>query len=814
MKKTRLIIALLLTALLAFGLVACGNVNPPEGEKNADENPTEESFTYTVQIAVSDPDAVDFVGENRKTVSEGEDAVFEIHVKNAYKFVSTSHGTYDEATKKLTVPSVTKNIRVNFEVQGLGYDPTEVITFDFRGADKDTCSAGWGIQEVNLGTKITLTAGDKKRVFVGWSYGARLRAGGTLITSERSCELSIIPSVIDQYCTKVGEEKILAVYANYNDANVYHYDPNGGTVNTSSTNMKGNKYYTASFIRGVVTVNVGDVYMDFAECVSTFWDDGTFSREGYVLAEYNTEPDGSGEGYSLGSKFYAPSTYSQTLYCIWEKATEASDFEYEDVTWEYADGVTETTAPHWQINGIKITKYNGDAKTVVIPEKINGKHVTAIDKGAFVNKSVEVLVFNRFILRVEDGAFVGCSSLHTLYMNDSIFYMNDEAFDTATYTNFKHLYLNATMAPRFTADTHGDSGVFSVKFSRLLASQSENRIIVVAGSSTYQGLGSEYLEALLEGEYTVINLGTTRTVTGMIFLEMLQHYTHEGDIVIMSPENHVNMFGNNIMWYRPFRDLEGMYNVFRYIDISNYPKFFTALSSYNAGREYGNGINGNRYCKAPHSYEDMAAENIKSNKYGDFQQAERGYFCEESKTKYIDSYFITLNRFYKNDLNWKDVEYQEQNKDYLTSDTWTDFTIYKDEVNRVIGLVQKTGAKVYFGFAPVDGREIITEAQNAAWLDAYDKLIEDNYEFDGLVGSCKNYIYDHKYMFDCAYHVNDYGRTYRTYQLYVDLCEILGIEDVNAHDEFGTNFEGCLFEDGSDGTPVTKVDYLSNSEVN
>lgn len=665
---------------------------------------------------------------------------------------------------------------------------TVYVQLVLESADSATVKSG----KLKLGSSFVLTAGDTARNFAGWSLGYALDKGGELLSTERVFTLEMLPSVI-------GDTNMITVYSNYIDKNTVKYDPNGGNVNTDSTNMKGNAYYSAEYDGKTVSVKLSDKYMSFAESASSFWDDGTFSREGYVLIEYNTMPDGSGESYSLGSKFYAASTASQTLYCIWAKATQASDFEYEDVHWGYADGVTEATAPSWKQDGIKITKYNGNSEWVVIPEMIDGKYVTTIDKDAFIDKQVKVLVFNRFILRVEDGAFQNCSELTTLYMNDSIFYMNDAAFDKASYTSFKNFYLNATMAPRFMKNSHGDGGVFSVKLSRLLASQDKNRIIVVSGSSTYQGLGSAYLEGLLDGEYTVINLGTTRTGTGLIFFEALQHYTHEGDIVIFAPENHVNMFGQNTMWYRSFYDLEGMYNLYRYIDISHYPSVFSAFSAYNRERRYKN---------APTAYEDIAGDGIRSDKYGDFQQDARNSYCEESSTKYIDSYFITLNKYYKNDLLWNDIPYQTEHKDYLTSETWEDITKYKDEVNRAIKLLQATGAKVYFGFAPVDADSVIEEAQSREWMEAYDAMLLENYCFDGLLGSSADYVFAHKYFFDCAYHVNNYGRTYRTYQIYLDICKLLGRDSVKDIDGAGKDFAGCLFEDGAVSGPVTKVDYL------
>ncbi len=750
--------------------------------------------SFKVSLDINLPDGVIAENGTEQFVLKGGSAIFNVTIKSAYVFSKVSHGTYNESGGILVIQNIQQDTEVKFEVYELGYDRNDTVVINFIMTPADTASIENG-SSVNLGQKIILTAKDPSRKFSGWSIGKPLLEGGTLLSNEEVFVFEVIPDLIGADVSSV------VIYSNYLDVNVLVYDVNGGQVDTSSVNMKGNSYYTAVNNEGRVTVTISDEYIDFAESASTFWDDGSFYRDGYVLTEYNTKPDATGESYSLGSKFYTGSTSEQTLYCIWSKASPESDFEYSNVRWGYAADVTATTAPHWKVNGVKITKYNGDDECVVIPEKLGGKYVTTIDTGAFVNKNVKTIVFSRFIIRVNDGAFKGCDELTTVYMTDGIYYMNDAAFDSATYTNFKNFYLNATIAPRFAKNSHGDGAVFSVKLSRLLASQDKNRVIVVSGSSTYQGMSTPYLEALLDEEYTVINLGTTRTGTGLIFFEALSHYVHDGDIVVYSPENHVNMFGQNTMWYRSFYDLEGMYNLFRYIDISHYPSVFSALSSYNRER---------RLIKEPTAYEDIANGNNKSDKYGDFQQNEKNYYCGESTVKYIDSYFLTFNKYFKNDLNWSDVTYQTENKDYLTNSTWTDITVYKDEVNRAISAVKAGGADVYFGFAPSDAEALVPEARNSEWLLAYDSMILENFDFDGLLGTSKDYIFARKYFYDCAYHVNNYGRTYRTYQMYLDLCDIIGKEDKKAIDAEGVNFKGCLFEQGSDGTPVTKVDYLQN----
>jgi hypothetical protein len=138
--------------------------------------------------------------------------------------------------------------------------------------------------------------------------------------------------------------------------------------------------------------------------------------------------------------------------------------------------------------------------------------------------------------------------------------------------------------------------------------------------------------------------------------------------------------------------------------------------------------------------------------------------------------------------------------------TWCsiDDPYYKDQMNRVIALAKSSGAKVYFSFCPVDYSSLCDEAKANPdmWYKAYDEFILDTYCFDGITGTSGNYVMNRRYFHDCAFHPNDYGRTYRTYTLYRDVCDIIGKTDIKGIYDVGRNFEGCLFEDGSDGTPI------------
>lgn len=761
-----------------FIFASCGQTPP--------DNPDED--TYRVMVALGEGFIVS--SQNPLDVKKGENAIFDIEIADGYLFTSASVGTYDEKTGKLTVENVDKRTTVTFTVESLGYDTSIKYKYLFKGLSTDYSSKP--TSELNAGTLITVEATNEQRAFAGWSFGKSAVDGGKIVSKERKYQFRLSPDLAD------GDT--VRIFSNYTDANVYYYDLNGGKADSTSQNLVSNDYYTVKIEGNRVQVILLNTYYDFAECASLFWDDGCFYREGYVLKEYNTAPDGSGEGYSIGSKYHIGSDGFPLLYCIWEKETGKSHFEYENLT--IARPVAEKYAPDWNEEGIIITSYVGDSDKVTVPEYIDGVPVIAIGEGAFTSRRVKTLILPKTIVNIEDGAFVNCSSLTELYLPDSVYYISDAIFDAATYSDFKRLIVNATLAPRYSTSASG--GGFAVKLSRLMAAEAGKRVIIISGSSTYQGLASEYMEALFGGEYSVINFGTTRTRPGNFYLEAMSHFTTEGDVIIYAPENSAHMMGEGYIGARMLYENEGMNNFYRYVDISNYHGYFSSFHELNA--EY-------RYKRMPNRYEDIVKTGASINKYGDYQHKNRqGYL---GKTKYIDSYFITLNKWYKSidSGSWDDEVFQAATKDYndpANATYWTDITNSElsARINKAIASAKSSGAGVYFGFAPADAYAIVPEARNKDWLLNYDKLISDTYDFDGLIGSSADYVFAHEYFYDCAYHVNDYGRAYRSYKLYTDVAELLGITDVKGYLSVGTDFQGCLFEKDYNGALKYTVDFL------
>lgn len=682
MKRFWLLLVCLFSLLALF---ACaGGKTPPPSE--------DEEFTVTF---ISENSCAT-VSQNVLRVKKGESAVFEVSLSATAVFQSVSEGSFDYQTGTLTVPNITKDTRVYFKAEEVGY------------------------------------------------------------------------------------------------ANAYYYDLNGGSINEQSRNLTVTSTYRAVQDGNRLSVFLSEAEMEQLGCASLFYDDGTFHREGYVLIEYNTKADGTGEGYSLGSKF-PMQRKERVLYCIWAKVEDESMFEYANFSVPMPNAAYVSHLPGWNTIGVQIRAYHGNAETVVIPEMLGGKPVISVASGAFNGCSnMKTLVFSKNLLSVEDGAFQNLGALTTVYYSDGIYDIGNAALDASGYQTLKHFIVNATTPPRF---SNGD-GAFAKKFCRLLASEGKPRIIMIAGSSSRQGFGTAYLESLLDKEYAVINFGTTRTTHGFMYLEAMQKYANENDIILYAPENSSYMMGEGALYWKTLRDMEGMYNIFRYIDISGYSNVLGAFAEYNSGYAEVPGVdacyaprmgNAQKAPMQPVTYEDILKEKAAGDDiYGDYQHAARGVYRSDCTTAYQDTYVITLNNRFKSmyDTGWDNkIEGYWKTDDWkdAENDSWCniDAPYFVNNMNRAIRAAQSTGAKVYFSFCPMDASRICPEAlaDLDAWCADYEEMIESTYAFDGILGNAKDYILHHEYFYDNAFHPNDYGRTYRTYRVYLDLCSLLSIAE-------------------------------------
>ncbi len=776
---TKILSALFATLMLLVFAVSCGG-------KTDDSD-------YKVILSVGEGASV--TSENPLFVGKGGTATFTVDIEKGYMFTACEGASFDPMTNTVTVTDVNRNTNVNLFTDEYKHDPDALFEYYFKSTSTLDVSNQRNGSDIPAARLITVEAKDTSRKFEGWSFDSYTTDPEKLVSTDRVFSFNLSPDLSPD----AAQWGVVKIFANYSDFNKLVYDLNGGSVNENTTNIRGNAHSTVTVDGNRVNATYSDEYLSFFECGSSFWDDGSFSKNGAVLMEYNTKPDGSGTSYSLGSKVPLVTDGEQTvLYCIW--ATETPENLFDVTEAQMPNPATNASfVPDWNTSGVVITAYYGTSDTVVIPETIDGKPVIGISSGAFRGCEMTTLVMGNNIQKIEDGAFVNCTSLSTVYYPDGIYHITNAAFDSATTSAIKRLYVNATMAPRYSG---ADVGGLAVKMSRLLAPTTLPRVIVIAGSSSYQGLGTEYMEALFKDKYKVINLGTTRTTHGFMYLEAMGALAGEKDTVLYAPENSSFMFGERELYYKTLRDLEGMINVYRYVDISGYTNVFSAF------RE----LNGYRYAMSPITYESVCERARESeynanrgiiNKYGDYLKSDRS----GRAPVYHDAYYITLNEYIKskNEGNWNDIGNQQNNSNYLdpNNDTWCKINdpYYADSLNRVINIAKSGGASVYFSFCPVDEAELVAGADSIAWQAAYDKMLLDTFDFDGNVGTSSDYIFATEYFYDNAFHLNDYGRTYRTYQLYLDLCAILGIAEPTNQYGVGENFDGCLFDGGTVDAP-------------
>lgn len=82
---------------------------------------------------------------------------------------------------------------------------------------------------------------------------------------------------------------------------------------------------------------------------------------------------------------------------------------------------------------ICITKFDGPARVVEIPEKIDGKTVTKIGDKAFMgNEYLTKVYFPNYITSVGEFAFCNCTALESVYCNDSVKSIGRGAFASCT----------------------------------------------------------------------------------------------------------------------------------------------------------------------------------------------------------------------------------------------------------------------------------------------------------------------------------------------------------------------------------------------
>ncbi|MBO5022966.1 MAG: leucine-rich repeat protein [Clostridia bacterium] len=502
--------------------------------------------------------------------------------------------------------------------------------------------------------------------FDGWSQDKAIPNGGSVATSSRTYNISA--------------SKDVTVWANYS-ANII-YDPNGGKVKSGGETY--NQEYSVVWFR----------------CPNTLTAKDYFVRDGYTLVEYNTKADGTGTAVGLGSRTVIPAEGKLTLYCIWEKQNDAADFE------------TKVSG-----KGVAITKYKGTASNVVIPDTIGGKTVVAIASGAFKGSSAERVVLTPGITTIENGAFENCKKLETLVMFDSLMSVSSKSFSGTT---IKNLRVNAAldMYKEWTV------GMINVKLDSFLYATSQQKDIfaIYGGSGSYYGFDCEAIDEALDGKYEVINLGCNAQLTAAIMFEYMSHFLGENDIVLWAPESGNYMFGAPYFHGRTWEFLVTYYDIFRYVDISNYSGVFDYYASFASS-----------HAQKQQSFESFSAD---VNSHGDHINTRA--HADKTYRSYSGSY-------------------QSRVKEVLNGNY--------SYIEGIIENMSKNGVKLYYTFAAMD------ESAPDFDDDVFENLAKAMEDTFGMIAisDYKNCLVPHDCMYDSEWHLTLEGAKLRTQSLIKDI---------------------------------------------
>lgn len=382
-----------------------------------------------------------------------------------------------------------------------------------------------------------------------------------------------------------------------------------------------------------------------------------FARSGYLQIGWNSQPDGSGEPISLGSRTAAEP--GMTLYAEWVKEAPAADF-----SWEIRD------------DAVWITGYQGTNAVCVIPSAMNGIPVAGVCANAFRDCALDTVILPPAIATIEPDAFSGCA-LRTLVLFDTITTISDSSF-----TGCKHLQtlcLNAATPPVYSVSYYA---AFADKYDRLLSLTGQKKLVLFSGSSTRYGYDSA---ALLRAypSWQVANMGVYAYTNALPQMDLILQRMEPGDVLLHAPEFDAldNQFcESNALDYHFWAMMEANYDCAASLDMRDYTRVFDSLRQYLAIRR---DLPARQYTDSPNGYDDDGNKRAAAtyNQYGDFSMPRDGckidVMLQHIRADYTTAPFTkerlaALNAVYQRYLE-KGVQplftYTPRNRSSLTEDS-------------------------------------------------------------------------------------------------------------------------------------------------
>lgn len=276
-------------------------------------------------------------------------------------------------------------------------------------------------------------------------------------------------------------------------------------------------------------------------------------------------------------------------------------------------------------------------------------------------------------------------------------------------------------------------GELKSKYERLKET-SGKRIVLVGGSGVAFDCDSALMDDFFPS-YEIVNFGMYAGLGTKAVMDLSENYIHEGDIVILSPEQSEQTFSDYFNGEYMWQAADGAFGMLRDLKsenfeamLGNFPRF--ALEKLNY------------VMKGQKPQTDSIYQKKSFNTYGDIELDT----CREN---------ILPNGY---DVNQK-VRFTE---DVVQPE-------FMDYMNDWAKRLEKKGAVVRYRYCPVNKLSV----EDMDDLAAYDVFLRQKLDFP-VIGNPENSLMEAEWFFDTNFHLNQPGKEVNTVQLIRDMKAMLG----------------------------------------
>lgn len=276
-------------------------------------------------------------------------------------------------------------------------------------------------------------------------------------------------------------------------------------------------------------------------------------------------------------------------------------------------------------------------------------------------------------------------------------------------------------------------GELKSKYERLKET-SGKRIVLVGGSGVAFDCDSALMDDFFPS-YEIVNFGMYAGLGTKAVMDLSENYIHEGDIVILSPEQGEQTFSDYFNGEYMWQAADGAFGMLRDLKsenfdamLGNFPRF--ALEKLNY------------VMKGQKPQTDSIYQKKSFNTYGDIELDT----CREN---------ILPNGY---DVNQK-VRFTE---DVVQPE-------FMDYMNDWAKRLEKKGAVVWYWYCPVNKLSV----EDMDDLAAYDVFLRQKLDFP-VIGNPENSLMEAEWFFDTNFHLNQPGKEVNTVQLIRDMKAMLG----------------------------------------